>query len=177
MIWTKAPRVIWVGKWYNSVYTTPSIKPPPLYNFLIYSIYPLHKMRFWDIFIYPLYERGMRFRCHNPPIREGYMRFVKCKKPYRTLFAELSVFGRGIYHITCCSLEATHVLCLKTPLDERSIWEISLDCVLWDFSNTPLVKRGFGVITHLWPLRLHWGRPRGGRRLWGRFNSSSWVQI
>ena len=56
---------------------------------------------------------------------------------------ELWYFVKLLQWITCCSSEATSALLLKTPLDERGIWEISQDAVEWDFSNIPLVKGGF----------------------------------
>ena len=60
------------------------------------------------------------------------MRFKKRKKPHVTLFVGLSVFGWGIYHITCCSSEAICALCLKIPLDKRGIkMPVLFHCFEW----------------------------------------------
>ena len=109
--------------------TTPSVKIP-MHHSLIYSILLLNKTGFWDIFIYPLYKRGIwDLEGAITPQYERGIWDLKCKKPYMTSFAGLSVFDRGIYHVTCCCSEATHALCLKTSLDKWSIWEISWDAV------------------------------------------------
>ena len=131
--------------------TTPSVKIP-MHHSLTYSKLLLNKTGFWDIFIYPLYKRGIwDLEGAITPRYERGIWDLKCKNPCMTSFAGLSVFDWGIYHVTCCCSEATCVMPQNLPWQVEYLRNLTWLCLM-RFLKYPSCQGGLWVITHSWPL-------------------------